>query len=98
MAKHKPHATEKPSDGGKVAQDAALESVGIVLPETPRVYQVEIPNCLLGRKFVQATSESEAVAKYKAPCGITSHALPPIVSVMPFGPTELPPGVELFGE
>lgn len=82
----------------KSDQDAALESVGIKLPESPRVYCVEIPRCLLGEKFILATSETEALAKYKTSCGITKHREPAKVRVTDLDPQQLPEGVELFGE
>jgi hypothetical protein len=82
---------------GHAGQDAALESVGIVLPESPRVYQVEIPNCLIGRRYVLASSEAEALEAYKRPSGIRTHEQAAIISVTPFDPQSLPEGVELFG-
>ena len=63
-----------------------------------KVWQVEIPNCLLGKQFVLASSEAEALEKYTTPSGITSYALPPIIAVTPLDPNDLPEGVELFGE
>lgn len=83
---------------GKQRQDDALRSTGMRLPEDTRVYQVEIENCLLGRKFVLAHSEAEAIEKYKKPCGITSHAGAATASVTELDPANLPEGVELFGE
>ena len=64
----------------------------------PIVYQVEIPDCLLGRKFVLASSEAEAAEKYKRPCGITQHAQPLRASATDLDPANLPEGVELYGE
>ena len=80
------------------SQDAALRETGMVLPGDPRVFSVNIPNGLVGRRYVVATSEAEAVEKYKGVTGTTTCAAVPEVSVMPWSIDQLPEGVELFGE
>lgn len=84
--------------GGHELQDEALRSTRMRLPEDPRVYQVEIDNCLLGRRFVLANSETEAIEKYKRPSGIGSHAGAASAAVTEFDPANLPDGIELWGE
>lgn len=63
-----------------------------------RVWQVSIDTCLLGVRFVAAASETEAIDKYKRPCGITSHAGQARATPTDIDPAKLPPGVELFGD
>jgi hypothetical protein len=41
-----------------------------------QLFEVEIPNCLLGRLTVEAENEADALEKYKATCGIRSHRQP----------------------
>jgi hypothetical protein len=104
MAKstNQPKPAEKPASDEAQATNqpkpaAELSSVGIVTPEN-RVWSVQIPRCLLGMKFVHAASESQALAKYKAVCGITAHAESAIVKPTDLDHTNLPEGIELFGE
>lgn len=54
----------------KLSQDDTLRETGMVLPGDGRVYQVEIPGCLVGRQHVLASSEAEAEDKYRRPCGM----------------------------
>src|SRR5688572_15112552 len=60
----------------RLSQDDELREGGIVLPGDRRVWQVEIPGCLVGRQFVLAATAEEAEAKYKAPCGMHTHSEP----------------------
>jgi hypothetical protein len=80
------------------SQPSASEAAAPPEPGEPAVYQVEIPNCLVGRQFVLATCDHEALDKYKAACGITAHSQPAKVSSTPLDPNNLPEGVKLFGE
>jgi|GEM_PF-5843947 len=62
-----------------------------------RVFSVEIDRCLLGVKLIRAKDEAEALAKYKAPCGITKHRGTATIRLCDFGPDAVPEGVTLFG-
>lgn len=82
----------------KLSQDDTLRETGMVLPGDGRVYQVEIPGCLVGRQHVLASSEDEAEDKYRRPCGMWRNSEPIQVSVTDFDPNDLPEGVTLYGE
>lgn len=71
----------------------AAEVIAAPEPAGPIVYQIEIPNCLLKRRFVLADSPEEALAKYKAPCGITTHDQKAVIAATDLSPT----AVELWG-
>ncbi len=80
-----------------VAESAGVKPAAVSSGE-PAVYRVEIPGCLVGPQFVVATSEAEAVEKYKAPAGITRHREQAVVGCTDLDPTKLPEGVTLYGE
>ena len=74
-------ATEVAAAGDQLAgvEVAASAATGL------KVFEVEIPNCLLGKRTFVATDEADAYQQYRKLGGINSHERPQIVA-------ELPPG------
>lgn len=81
--------------GGEQSEKEEPDST---VPVEPVVYLVEIPNCLLGRKFIEAGSPGEAVDIYRDSVGITRHAQPVLVDPTDFDPANLPEGISLYGK
>lgn len=95
----------------RVAREAALDRLAatpadqlseafntpVSVDSKSKVWEVDIPGCLIGKRFVAARNEAEAGEKYKAPAGITTHTTPLTVTPCEFTAGNLPEGVELFG-
>jgi hypothetical protein len=68
-----------------VAEQLAGEVVSEVAALAPKVFEVEIPMCLLGKLAFVADNEADAYEQYKKHGGINSHERPQIVKELPVG-------------
>lgn len=68
-----PSISDVVAESAAAAPEVAAESPAA---DGPKVFSVNIPNCLLKERFFVAESAEEAYGKYLALGGITSHEKP----------------------
>lgn len=93
MSKQRQTEAAKPETvGGSVDSNPAAPETAQDQPKTPsapRVFAVEIPRCLLGKRHFVAADADDAYRQYKALGGINGHERRQIVE-------EVMPGCEAY--
>jgi hypothetical protein len=69
----------------QLAGEGASEVAAPAVASGHKVFEVEIPNCLLGKLAFVADNEADAYEQYKKHGGINSHERPQIVKELPVG-------------